>query len=64
MHLKQKQTFQVKEDKVEGSQAKLETNVSHEKEIAMRNIIKEDLAFRQNGKRDANTETKPPKTTL
>ena len=64
MHLKQKQTFEVKDEKVEGSQAKLETHVSHEREIAMRKIIKEDLAFRQNGKRDANTETKPVKTTL
>lgn len=63
MHLKQKQTFQVIDEKVEGSKAKQEIQASREKEIEMREIVKADLAFRQSGKRDANTETKT-KTTL
>lgn len=60
MHVKQKQTFRVSDEKkdVEGSKARVEIQVSREKELEMRKIVKEDLAFRQTGRRDANTETK------
>ena len=57
MHFKTKNTFQKEEKKAINP-----NEPSNEKIIAMRNIIKEDLAFRLSGARDSNTLVANEKT--